>query len=203
MIIQLGRQLVLQRVLKMMARRSPDFLVGDPQDPQLRRWWIIPKNPFFALYAHELCKDDGDVPHDHPYANISWILQIGYFEYQFNRDARKSARQIPPNYRHEMERKYRPEGSLIARWAKRAHRIELRRFTAQTMASGDKSFVLTNDQGAKSALTEERIPHPISLFFCGPRFHGWGFYCPQGFRPYQQYIAKHSYGNRIGKGCEE
>lgn len=198
--LEFGRKWALQRVLKMMTSRPPDFLVGDPQDPQLRRWWIIPKNPLFALYTHELCKDDGDVPHDHPYANVSWILQIGYIEYQFTHSRRK---RFPPDYRTDLVSRHVSEGAIVMRWAKRAHRIELRRFRAQVMQSGDRSFVLTNGQGARNALTEERIPHAISLFFCGPRFHGWGFYCPQGFRPYQQYVAKHSYGNRIGKGCED
>lgn len=200
MIIQLGRKWVLKRVLSMMASRPPDFLVGDPADPQLRRWWIIPKNPLFALYAHELCKDDGDVPHDHPYANASWVLQIGYTEYQF---ARASRRRALPDYRHDLLKREVKEGQIVARWAKRAHRIELKRFQAKVLDIGGKSYVISNQIGAQDARIEERIPHAISLFFCGPRFHLWGFYCPQGFREYKQYIAEHSYGNRIGKGCED
>jgi hypothetical protein len=41
-----------------------------------------------------------------------------------------------------------------------------------------------------------------SLFITGPRIRQWGFHCPNGWRHWKEFIAPHSYGNRVGKGCE-
>lgn len=60
--------------------RQPDFIIGDPKDPYLKRWWII-KNRFFRIYLHQMLKDDEDrALHDHPWYNLSIILKNGYEE---------------------------------------------------------------------------------------------------------------------------
>lgn len=58
-------------------KRQPDFLIGpDPQDPYMRRWWIIPRNKFFNIYLHHMRHDDDDrAPHDHPWWSLSLCLQ--------------------------------------------------------------------------------------------------------------------------------
>lgn len=181
------RQRVFNRVLQIMNSRKPDFIVGTEAEPYMKRWRLTPRflMPLCAIYAHEFCKSDDDVPHDHPYlVNASWILHIGYIEHRFDRVPKG----VLPDYKQDLAHEYVPEGAWRWRWGWTAHRIELRTFKLKDLATGQ---------------LVERTPHPITLFFCGPRVREWGFHCPQGWRPWRQYVAPTSYGNRVGKGCGE
>lgn len=61
--------------------RKPDFVIGDPADPYLRRWWIIPRNRWFNIYLHQFLKSDDDrALHDHPWWNVSILLKGEYLE---------------------------------------------------------------------------------------------------------------------------
>lgn len=61
--------------------REPDFVIGDPADPYLRRWWVVPRNRWFNIYLHEIIKSDDDrALHDHPWWNLSLILRGSYIE---------------------------------------------------------------------------------------------------------------------------
>lgn len=67
---------------KLMARRVPDFVIGGAENPYLRRWWIIPRNRFFNIYLHEIIRSDDDrALHDHPWINLSILIDGGYFEH--------------------------------------------------------------------------------------------------------------------------
>jgi hypothetical protein len=67
---------------------------------------------------------------------------------------------------------HRKAGDIVARNAIQAHRIEL-------------------------------ISGPlITLFFTGPIIRSWGFYCPQGWRHWRDFVSLTSEGNKRGKGCE-
>lgn len=205
------QQRILNRCLKHMATHKnkhgeigPDFIVGDKADPYLRRWILTPRwlMPLCAIYAHEFCKDDDDVPHDHPYLfNVSWILRIGYFEHQFNRLSRLMARRgILPDFRSDLQKYWRPEGTVIWRWGWTAHRVQLKVFQVAAMTPEMNSYI------HGSTIPQQMVslrPKPITLFFCGPRVREWGFHCPQGWRHWKEYIAPTSYGNRVGKGCGE
>ena len=91
-----------------MIRRAPDFVIGDPAAPYLRRWWIIPRNRFFNIYLHQILRSDDDrALHDHPWWNVSIILKGGYFE-------------ITPDATH-----WRKPGSVVFRRATAAHRLQL------------------------------------------------------------------------------
>lgn len=77
----------------------------------------------------------------------------------------------------------RREGFVYMRRAKQAHRVQL--------------------MGTFSAKKE--IPC-TTLFITGPRIRTWGFYCPNGWRKFKDYLAentgpkkKHSY---TGRGCD-
>lgn len=76
-------------------------------------------------------------------------------------------------------RTFKPEGAVIWRRAATAHRVVVQH----------------------EAIYASCTPHPITLFFGGPKLRTWGFHCPQGWIPWQQYIASTSYGNRRGRGC--
>lgn len=63
----------------LMDSRAPDFIIGDNY---LRRWWVIPRNPFYNVYLHEINKSDDDrALHDHPWENQSFIIKGRYLEY--------------------------------------------------------------------------------------------------------------------------
>lgn len=62
--------------------RQPDFLIGDTDDPYLRRWWVIPRNRWFNIYLHHFCRSDDDrALHDHPWVNLSILLSGSYLEH--------------------------------------------------------------------------------------------------------------------------
>jgi len=71
-------------VKKMMAigqSRNPDFVVGGIENPYLRRWFVIPRNPIFNIYLHQFLRDDDDrALHDHPWAWCSILLRGQYVE---------------------------------------------------------------------------------------------------------------------------
>jgi hypothetical protein len=88
--------------------RDPDFIIGEPERPYLRRWWIVPRNEFQNLYLHEILRDDDDrALHDHPWRNTSLVL-IGRY------------REITPSGSF-----IREAGSLVERAATDSHRLEL------------------------------------------------------------------------------
>jgi len=85
--------------------RDPDFIIGDNY---LRRWWVIPRNPFANVYLHEFRRSDDDrALHDHPWNSTSVILQGRYIE-------------------HTPEGPIvRDEASVTSREAAALHRVEL------------------------------------------------------------------------------
>ncbi len=85
----------------------PDFWVGDEDDPQMERWYILPRNPISNVFLHVFHRDD-PVFHDHPYTSTSLILKGGYREFFFD-----------GSY-HD-----RVPGEVITRDAITAHRIGL------------------------------------------------------------------------------
>lgn len=86
--------------------RPPDFVIGDPGDPYMRRWWIIPRNPLFNIYLHQVRKSDEDrALHDHPWWNMSIVLDGGYVE-------------VTPAGSH-----VRHVGSVVGRRAAALHRL--------------------------------------------------------------------------------
>lgn len=134
-------------------RRGPDFVIGDNY---LRRWWVVPRNPFMNVYLHEILKSDDDrAPHDHPWANTSLLIEGSYLE-------------VTPVGTYE-----RVAGDVVTRKATDSHRLEI-------------------PQGGRA----------VSLFVTGPKIREWGFHCPQGWRPWQDFSAPHDTG-KIGRGCGE
>lgn len=89
-------------------QREPDFIIGEPERPYLRRWWIIPRNEFQNVYLHEILRSDDDrALHDHPWENRSILIEGRYVE-------------------HTLAGSFlRQPGSVIARNATDAHRLEI------------------------------------------------------------------------------
>lgn len=91
---------------RLMASRAPDFVIGDDY---LRRWFVIPRNPWLNVYLHDIRKSDDDRAfHDHPWANTSLIIAGGYVE-------------------HTPEGRFpRRVGDVVTREATALHRLEVR-----------------------------------------------------------------------------
>lgn len=133
---------------------APDFVIGDPA--YLERWWIIPRNEWQNVYLHRILRDDDDrALHDHPWDNVSLLLDGSY-------------REITPDGEF-----IRGPGALVHRKATDSHRLEL--------------------IDGKPAL---------SLFFTGAKVRNWGFHCPNGWVPWQDFTAG-AHGELIGRGCGE
>jgi hypothetical protein len=82
----------------------PDFWVGDEADPQMERWYAVPRNRVSNVFLHRFRRDD-PVFHDHPYGSTSLIV-TSYREHLFNGS-------------HED----RAAGDIVVRDALTAHRI--------------------------------------------------------------------------------
>lgn len=58
------------------------FVIGEPDDPYLCRWFIIPRNRWFNIYLHHFHRSDDDrALHDHPWRNLSVLLRGSYIEH--------------------------------------------------------------------------------------------------------------------------
>lgn len=58
------------------------FIIGTEADPYLKRWFIVPRNPWFNIYLHHFHRSDDDrANHDHPWRNMSILLHGSYFEH--------------------------------------------------------------------------------------------------------------------------
>lgn len=62
-------------------QKAPDFIIGEPETPYMRRWWIIPRNEACNVYLHEILRSDDDrARHDHPWDNRSFVIEGEYTE---------------------------------------------------------------------------------------------------------------------------
>lgn len=137
----------------LMASRAPDFVIGDDY---LRRWYVVPRNPWANDYLHDIRKSDDDrALHDHPWANTSFLILGGYIE-------------------HTPEGVFeRRAGGVISRYPEALHRLEV--------------------------IPGERC---VSLFITGPKVREWGFDCPKGWVPWQQFTDPND-PSKTGPGCGE
>jgi len=88
--------------------RKPDFIIGLPGKPYLLRWWLIPRNPILNVYLHKFLRSDDDrALHDHPWVNLSYLLEGDYLE-------------VTPKGRF-----IRTQGACVARLPRSLHRVEL------------------------------------------------------------------------------
>lgn len=144
--------------------RPPNFLIGGDEDPYLLRWYVIPRNRIFNIYLHYFARSDDDrALHDHPWWNLSILLEGTYTEHTIDQGGVNV-------------RTVRKAGDLKFRGAKHAHRIELTDGPCWT------------------------------LFVTGPKFREWGFHCPAGWRPWQDFVKPGTGSgtghSSVGRGCE-
>lgn len=147
------------RIIARATRRPPDFVIGGPARPYLRRWWVLPRNPVFNIYLHEFLRSDDDrALHTHPWLfNMSVLLRGGYREW------------LPGG---AVDRR---AGAVKFRWGAAAHRVELFR----------PALVVGNGQPRPIG---PPVPC-WTLFITGPRVRQWGFLCPQGLVHWKRFTA--------------
>jgi len=98
----------------MADRRPADVVIGGRADPYLRRWHVIPRNPIFNIYYHEFRRSDDDrALHDHPWINLSWLLEGSYIEW------------VPAPFEDAHYQLRRRAGAIVARRPTSLHRIQL------------------------------------------------------------------------------
>lgn len=96
-----------------MVNRLPDIVIGGDEDPYLPRWYQIPRNAVANCYLHKILRSDDDrALHDHPWWNVSIILEGRYVEHRIDAGG--------------IERRFlRSAGDVIFRPARMAHRLEV------------------------------------------------------------------------------
>lgn len=106
--MKLGRALIRYAQL-----RTPNWVIGGAENPYLLRWYVIPRNRFFNIYIHYFLRSDDDrALHDHPWVNLSVLLEGCYIEHT-----------IAAGGIHYRE--LRCAGDWKLRTPRSAHRIEL------------------------------------------------------------------------------
>lgn len=107
---------VLSTIKELIMRRAagkPDFIIGKGDDHYLRRWFVVPRNPYFNVYLHQFLRSDEDrALHDHPWWNVSILIDGRYIEHTISAGG--------VNRRIEYV-----AGDVKFRSAKYAHRVEL------------------------------------------------------------------------------
>lgn len=107
---------IADRFISRVTRRPPDKVIGGPDNPYLRRWYVIPRNRWCNVYLHQFLRSDDDrALHDHPWINCSILLRGDYIEHT-------------PSGRFA-----RLAGDVIFRRATAAHRIELVKHLSATV----------------------------------------------------------------------
>lgn len=174
-------------LLRRIAGRKPDDIIGGEENPYLSRWCLIRKNRWMNIYLHHTVRSDDDrALHDHRWWNISLLLDGGYIEIM---------PAYPEAWPHNAELRHVPRkvGALVLRRPGAPHRLALER-----PIKGIR-FVKFNAMGE----------HPLkempswSLFITGPRVREWGFWCFNTGAP--RWVHHEDFtdstGMRVGKGC--
>ncbi len=191
--------------LRKILTTSADKVIGGLGSPYMIRWYVLPRNRFLNVYLHLFLRsDDPRALHDHPWESLS-VLLMGHL-----------VEETPQHTGAVVE------GTLKIRTAASLHRIEMlpgaetivqqrgldwlktagwpwREATDDT-PSGMRVVVCRPD-GVSYVVPEIGLCS-ITLFMTGPRRREWGFLCPQGWRPWYEFVDPVDEG-AIGPGCGE
>jgi hypothetical protein len=140
-----------QRWLTRLLSGQPHQVIGDPENPYLLRWFIIPPNRYCQIYWHRFIRSDEPTPHDHPWPFCSIILHGKYFE------------AVPGD-----RRRLRRAGHIAFRRATHTHRV-----TLDTTPSGAEKPCTT------LIITGPRI-RPWGFWCDSQRFIPWQDFGPGG-----------------------
>lgn len=157
-----------------MQSRAPDVVIGGSDNPYMLRWWVWKRNKWLNLYLHRVLRSDDDrALHDHPWINMSYIVEGGYNE-------------VTPTGTTE-----RRQGAFKFRLPTAQHRLALLLDTKKEYY-GWSGEVPLPAWSAKPCTT---------LFLTGPRVRTWGFQCPKGWVKWFEFTKKDEGGAYIAEGC--
>lgn len=98
---------------KVAESRKPDFEVVHEGRTYLRRWHLLRRNKWLNVYLHLFLGDDEDEAlHDHPWLNVSYLLEGTYTEWTIAAGGVQHSRVLQA-------------GHMRARLPRTAHRIQL------------------------------------------------------------------------------
>ena len=111
-------------ILRWARARQPDFIIGGHEDPYLRRYFLIPRNPVFNVYVHEFLRSDDDrALHTHPWIfNLSWLLDGPYIEWVPSAGNALRPTQL-----------FRKAGQVKFRWGAAPHRVQLHKIAGRNI----------------------------------------------------------------------
>lgn len=102
--------------LRKLVTGQPHLVIGDNY---LRRWFLIPRNPYLNIYLHNFqASDDDRALHDHPWWFVSILLRGTYVEHTEGFRLSRVAPSIafrPAAWRHRVELASR-DGRLRPAW---------------------------------------------------------------------------------------
>lgn len=155
-------QLSLKEWARILVSGKPHQVIGETY---LRRWYLIPRNPYLNLYLHHFQSSDDDrALHNHPWWFVSWIIKGSYIEHTPGGTAKRRRWSVA----------FRP-----AEWR---HRIQLSR-GLQEVGVDDQTST-----GGPLVRYWKNVEIPVwTVILTGPRKHSWGFSCPQGFKHWQDF----------------
>lgn len=152
--------------------RPPDFVIGGQDSPYMLRWWVIPRNRWFNIYLHQVLRSDDDrALHDHPWRNVSVVLKGAYTE-------------IVPDLR-----------------AARTPHTRIAELPTLSYVRGRGSFVFRRATSSHRLVIGDLATPVWTLFITGRRIREWGFHCPNGWRPWFEFVHPEDAGS-IGPGCD-
>lgn len=166
------------------VKRPPDLCIGGTEregGSYMDRWYLLPRNKYFCLYLHRFNHSDDDrALHDHPAHNLSFVFDGGYIEHTEVRRHRVAYAQDGKLFGTPVMvpvKQFRKAGDVVWRKATAMHRISL------------------HNSEWKYADKETFVPLKCwTLFVFTYKFRGWGFACPKGWVPQQQFIHHNGCG---------
>ena len=174
----------------------PNVVIGSEENPYLYRWFVIPRNKWFNIYFHHFLRSDDDrALHDHPWWNMSWLLEGDYDEVVFV----NQPRDVRDGWEYEVPETTtirRKQGHFAFRGARTAHRVQLLRKPPPLIGRTGRQITKGGDE------------QPVwTLFITGPKIRGWGFWCPKAWRHWENFVhfPKGDASNgvsQVGQGCD-
>lgn len=148
-------------------------VIGQPDNPYLSRWYLIPRNERYNIYLHRFHRSDDDrALHDHPWGFHSLVLQGNPSEIFYSPQLDEL---FEADKRLTYNRAFSP-GELVFRPATHTHRV-----------------IIEPEQ-------EGRV---WTLVITGPKIRAWGFHCPKGWVHWRKFTGIAKDGYSIGAGCGE